>query len=718
MFNLSRIPDILGLTNMSWVKRGHQSSGLVQLGSAGQTAAVPALATHRGALWCLWSDANGGLYYAIGDNDTFQPRIGFPDSGIPVLAEVLGILHSIIIRPTLELTHYIFDDANDVWGPPAVLSQDGGFVSATTPALIAFHNKLFLAFVNNGILSFSIWTINDNAWTPPVPISSTGVSGIPAAFLLQGDLHVLCSSAVEDREILGFVYDVPSNTWSPRDDVSEGKAAVGVSATSFGESAFLGFQENGPGDTSRSIYVAEYHNGAWKQHEAVADQSSFDPPQLAVLNGRINCVFNTNDESKNLTWFSRPLLDFSLSSWMSEIPDDTLLSNMTIPGTHDSCAESNIPFVRTQYLSVAKQMEAGLRFLDLRLRVDAKGDLYCYHGGIAINWPKGLKFTDVMNAVFKFMSTNNDKPTETVLVSINNDDVSGKTPPEVFYNAVKTHIEATPTWPDGTPKWSTSRTTITLGEARGKAVLLRRFHADPSIEADQRIGIDLSGWLNNNPDFTLTTPENECITIQDKWQYIDPLPLHALVESKTAFVETIFRKARDGRPEDWYINFASAVGVPSMKGEVAESHWIAVGAHRYSDLFQPTKQDKLISLATSSANSCTESIQHYAILSSARRSLALESCLWIILNCQRIQISWLNLLERTCSIDTQHMNSMQAQHTVNCSKRSELVECIADRSQMTIQWIVARWPVVMWFILLEDYPIICSVECLQQALRE
>jgi 1-phosphatidylinositol phosphodiesterase len=196
-----------------------------------------------------------------------------------------------------------------------------------------------------------------------------------------------CSSVLkgartdESRDILGFAYASLEDVWNSCDDVSEGKAASGVSATSYGDSAFLAFQENGPNDTSHVIYISEYKDGKWLPQEAVAGQASADPPQLSILNGRINCIFNSNDETKDLKWYSRSLLDFSLSTWMSGIPDETLLSNITLPGTHDSCAESNIPFVRTQYLSITKQLEAGLRFLDLRVRVHSDGQLYMYHGG-------------------------------------------------------------------------------------------------------------------------------------------------------------------------------------------------------------------------------------------------------------------------------------------------------------------------------------------------
>lgn len=38
-------------------------------------------------------------------------------------------------------------------------------------------------------------------------------------------------------------------------------------------------------------------------------------------------------------------------------------------------------------------------------------------------------------------------------------------------------------------------------------------------------------------------------------------------------------KAAAGPPDHWFLNFSSAVGDPAKKGEIAESHWIAVGGH-------------------------------------------------------------------------------------------------------------------------------------------
>ncbi|KUJ15449.1 phosphatidylinositol-specific phospholipase [Mollisia scopiformis] len=571
---------------MSWITRGLNDDGFVQDTPNGQTPSVPALATHHGELWCLWSDPSGLLFYARGDNNVFQPRLQFPDQGIPVIAELSGQLHAIIVRDNGEMAHYVFSDVDQLWTTPAILDPRAGFIAHSTPAFVAFHNKLFLVFVQDNNLYYSIWAVNPQdettTWTPVQDVSGIKqVSGIPALFVLDGTLHVLCSSNDESREILCFAYDVPSSIWNSASDISEGRAATGVSATSYGDSAFLAFQENGPDDESHTIYISEYKDGKWAPQEAVAGQTSTSPPQLAVLNGRINCIFNANDAAMDLRWYSRALLDFSLSSWMGGIPDDTLLSDITVPGTHDTCAMSNIPFVRTQYLNVKQQMEAGLRFLDLRCRVHPDGQLYMYHGGIPINFPKYLKFDDVMQEVFTFFLTHHPTPTETVLVSINNDDTA-QTPantPSIFYQAVATHIANTPLYPDGTSRWLTSPTTSTLGLARGKAVLLRRYQPDPTLSPSSQIGLDLSGWLNNNPDFTLLSPAGVQFTLQDHWQYSDIQPLAQLIESKFSYVSNMLSKAASSSPEHWFLNFTSAVGDPVEKGEVAESHWIAVGAH-------------------------------------------------------------------------------------------------------------------------------------------
>ncbi len=79
-------------------------------------------------------------------------------------------------------------------------------------------------------------------------------------------------------------------------------------------------------------FISASFAGTWIPREAVGA----DPPQLAVLNGRLHCIFNTQDERTDLWWYSRALLDYAMRSWMQELPNDIQLSNLAIPGTSDT----------------------------------------------------------------------------------------------------------------------------------------------------------------------------------------------------------------------------------------------------------------------------------------------------------------------------------------------------------------------------------------------
>ena len=68
----------------------------------------------------------------------------------------------------------------------------------------------------------------------------------------------------------------------------------------------------------------------------------------------------------------------STAEWMRDIEDDTYISSISIPGTHDSAAEYIFPghFLKTQGMSIADQLTNGFRYLDIRLAVesDKNGD--------------------------------------------------------------------------------------------------------------------------------------------------------------------------------------------------------------------------------------------------------------------------------------------------------------------------------------------------------
>ncbi len=149
---------------------------------------------------------------------------------------------------------------------------------------------------------------------------------------MDGALHVLCGTDSPDSEILGYRFDGVASTWTQCDDVSEG-VRRGASAPRAMATAHISASSSVVPTTrlmpcrSRRIKTAP-----GSRTQSVDDQSAADPPQIAILNGRIHCIFNDNTATRALAVvLSRPVLAYSLSSWMGIVPDDTLLFQHDYP---------------------------------------------------------------------------------------------------------------------------------------------------------------------------------------------------------------------------------------------------------------------------------------------------------------------------------------------------------------------------------------------------
>ena len=115
-----------------------------------------------------------------------------------------------------------------------------------------------------------------------------------------------------------------------------------------------------------------------------------------------------NDSSKPKKYFCQ---------WMKEIPDNIKISELTIPGTHDSCTYQIKGIgklvsyaARTQSWNLEQQMKAGLRYFDIRLR-SYKNTLHCFHGPIDLI----QTFDSILKTASDFINKNK---TETLIMQI------------------------------------------------------------------------------------------------------------------------------------------------------------------------------------------------------------------------------------------------------------------------------------------------------------
>lgn len=169
--------------------------------------------------------------------------------------------------------------------------------------------------------------------------------------------------------------------------------------------------------------------------------------------------------------------------WMKDIADGKKLSEISIPGSHDAGALHSIgDFAgKCQDLRIQQQLYSGSRFLDIRL--DLRGEsLHVTHGIVDQN----LSARDAFATVNEFLEKN---PSETVLMSVKEEN-EAKNPTISFEEALsKVGSEILGT------RWCTSTALpATLGEARGKAILLSRYK-DPTI------GVPCyEGWIDNSQE--------------------------------------------------------------------------------------------------------------------------------------------------------------------------------------------------------------------------
>ena len=97
-------------------------------------------------------------------------------------------------------------------------------------------------------------------------------------------------------------------------------------------------------------------------------------------------------------------------NWMSYIPDHVKLKHISIPGTHDSGARYGGLIGQCQTWTITEQLQAGIRFLDIRCRPTGKS-FAIHHGAFFQN----QMFGDVMNEITAFLRSN---PTETVIIHL------------------------------------------------------------------------------------------------------------------------------------------------------------------------------------------------------------------------------------------------------------------------------------------------------------
>lgn len=235
-------------------------------------------------------------------------------------------------------------------------------------------------------------------------------------------------------------------------------------------------------------------------------------------------------------------MPFDIVNWMSSVKDSRKLSELTIPGTHDSAARAQ-PGVGgrfvTQALGLQAQLNAGVRFFDIRARY-INNRFQLYHEDTDLK----LGFDAARDILMTFLA---EHPRETIIMSLKEEsDATGNDPGVTFEDRFDRYVD------ENRALWYLRNEIPTLGQVRGKIVLFRRFPAERTPK-----GINAHPF-ENDKTFTIEGPPK--LRIQD-WYHV--LATNLSKSRKWGTVEALLKEASEADPinEVLYVNFTSGAGL-------------------------------------------------------------------------------------------------------------------------------------------------------------
>lgn len=212
-------------------------------------------------------------------------------------------------------------------------------------------------------------------------------------------------------------------------------------------------------------------------------------------------------------------VDKDSDKWMSNLSETTSLTSLVIPGTHDTCAIYDFLLggaSAAQDIPLFRQLEYGVRFIDIRLQKKSDGKLGVYHG---IKYMY-INFDEVVEQCKRFLEYNES---EFILMMVKEEVFMSSGDGSSFANDIYDLIESDPSlWADPTD-WGGVKNTLpsTIAPLRGKILLIRDYK-ESTKEHTKGVSIykgeENSFWVRQGD--SAKVPQGDIKTIDDKWRQV------------------------------------------------------------------------------------------------------------------------------------------------------------------------------------------------------
>ncbi|WP_440880692.1 phosphatidylinositol-specific phospholipase C [Tenacibaculum sp. C7A-26P2] len=162
------------------------------------------------------------------------------------------------------------------------------------------------------------------------------------------------------------------------------------------------------------------------------------------------------------------------SKWMSQLFDSVKIEEISIPGTHNTCALYGGSIAECQSMNIQEQLKSGIRFMDIRCRLIDQ--VFTIHHGVIY---QKINFGEVIISLKKFLKEN---PSETVFIRVKkeySDDVKDNDFIEVFEKYLDKHGRHNFYVPKSSEEHNIPES---LGSVRGKIVIIENVSGLPGIK--------------------------------------------------------------------------------------------------------------------------------------------------------------------------------------------------------------------------------------------
>ncbi|WP_306205051.1 phosphatidylinositol-specific phospholipase C [Actinoplanes sp. RD1] len=253
----------------------------------------------------------------------------------------------------------------------------------------------------------------------------------------------------------------------------------------------------------------------------------------------------------------RTLSAASHADWLGGVSDATSLAALSIPGTHETMSIHGGALTQTQEDfgdsggTLARQLTAGIRMIDIRARVN-EGNTFTIHHGASY---QNANFSDVLATLAAFLTAH---PRETVVMRLKQEctgelgsctDATGQ---RSFQDIFDAYAAGDLFWRPSVTR-GTAAATPTLGAVRGKVVLavLHGAHGSPI----EHYGLaQFATWTDGSSAY-----------VQDNYS----VPNIGAIATKRDQVRRFLDATNAGDPAKIYVNFASGSSIFAQPQQVA-----------------------------------------------------------------------------------------------------------------------------------------------------